>query len=194
MKPSYYVIILLSLISTASAEAPPATTLPPEVSSPPIEATPKVVPVSPEADFRTGVGVALGALSGIGISFRTGFSETFGFRIAGLGWATTSTSYANLGLNFLPSVWSRQGLRVYLPFGFGLTYSGNGGTVHNTTVVAGGGLGVEVLSKTLFNQSTQMRIGVGFELPFVVIATYSSLSLWSLSAYPIPSLAVILYL
>ncbi len=165
---------------------------------------------SPDTDFRTGVGLAVGGISGIGIAFRGGFSENWGFRVAGIGWATGYTTYVNLGLTLLPTVWAWPTGRVYVPFGIGATYaSGPGGyTYYDSSVgysslvfrssssllATGTGIGFEFLTRTLFS-STTMRLGIALELPFVVMVSKISESKWSFSgAYPFPNVAVILYL
>lgn len=60
-----------------------------------------------------GLGFTAGLVSGLGFAYRKHFDNHFGLQIAGIGWGTRTSSFANLGAELIRTVSQSEKVRFY---------------------------------------------------------------------------------
>lgn len=143
---------------------------------------------TPTPTVRNALGAVAGGLSGVGLAYRHNFSPDFAIHLGGLGFATQTVAFADLGLQVMPTITRGPSVKLYAPVGAGAFFaSSTTGYAAGTSFVllAGAGLGVEF--------GWNGPVSVALELPFCV-----GFELWGGTRfsgfYPIPSISLLFYL
>ena len=130
---------------------------------------------TPAPQLKSALGAVAGGISGIGISYRHYYSDTFGIQLAGIGFGGLDNAFASFGVDFFSIISRSENRRLYVPIGISALYMAGGYCTSynyyssscerqwsgNGTVMIGSGLGIELGGASQFTFT--------FELPLTLM-------------------------